>query len=69
MRKTKKRRQFALEFKQDAVKLAEKIGVTATAEKLGIHPNNLHKIRDFFRADQLDSRLPVPSAVFPAGLV
>lgn len=43
MKRTKIRRQFSPEFKQDAVKLAEKIGVSATAEKLGIHPNNLQR--------------------------
>ena len=43
MRKAKRRRQFAPGFKQDAVKLAEKIDATAVAEKSGIHPNNLHK--------------------------
>ena len=43
MKTVKRRRQFSPEFKQDAVKLAEKIGATAAAEKLGIHPNNLHK--------------------------
>ena len=43
MKAEKNRRRFSPEFKQSAVKLAEKIGVSATAEKLGIHPNNLHR--------------------------
>ena len=43
MKEMKKRRQFSPEFKQSAINLAEKIGISATAEKLGIHANSLHR--------------------------
>ena len=43
MKRAKVRRKYSPEFKQDAVKLAEKIGFSNAAVKLDIHPNNLHK--------------------------
>lgn len=43
MKRAKIRRKYSPEFKQDAVKLAERIGVSNAAGQLDIHPNNLHK--------------------------
>ena len=43
MKHRKERRKYAPEFKQDAVKLAEKIGVSNAAGKLDIPLNNLQR--------------------------
>ena len=43
MKQRKKRRKYAPEFKQDAVKLAEKMGVSNAANKLDIPLNNLQR--------------------------
>ena len=43
MRRKKERRKYVLEFKQDAIKLAEKIGISNAANKLEIPLNNLQR--------------------------
>ena len=43
MKQRKKRRKYAPEFKQEAVKLAEKMGVSNVANKLDIPLNNLQR--------------------------
>ena len=42
MKKENKRRKYSPEFKQDAIKLAENIGVGQTADKLNIPLGCLH---------------------------
>ena len=43
MKKKRERRKYVPEFKQDAIKLAEKIGITNAANKLDIPLNNLQR--------------------------
>ena len=43
MKRKKERRKYVLEFKQDAIKLAEKIGISNAANKLDIPLNNLQR--------------------------
>ena len=43
MKKKRERRKYIPEFKQDAIKLAEKIGITNAANKLDIPLNNLQR--------------------------
>ena len=43
MKTVKRRRRFSPEFKQSAVKLAEKIEVADADKKTGVHLNNHHK--------------------------
>ena len=43
MKQRKNRRKYAPEFKQDAVKLAEKMSVSNVANKLDIPLNNLQR--------------------------
>lgn len=43
MKKGGSRRKYSLEFKQDAIQLAENIGVSKTAKKLNISLSNLQR--------------------------
>lgn len=42
----KRKRQYTLEFKQQAVKLANKIGVSRAAKQLGVPMGNVHRWRE-----------------------
>ena len=43
MKRKKEWRKYVLEFKQDAIKLAKKIGISNAANKLEIPLNNLQR--------------------------
>ena len=45
MEKKKERRKYPLDFKKDALRLSEKIGVSETADKLDVPLSTLHKWR------------------------
>jgi len=42
---TKTNKKYTLEFKEEALKLADRIGVAQTAEKLGIYASQLYSWR------------------------
>ena len=43
--KTKTRKRYSQEFKQEALTLAEKLGVSAAARELGLHESQLYNWR------------------------
>ena len=53
--KTKTRKQYSQEFKQEALALAQQLGVTAAARELGLHESQLYNWRLKARSEQNQS--------------
>jgi transposase len=52
MSKKPPRKTHTTEFREEAIKLAEKVGVTQAAERLGIYPSQIYGWRSAFAKKQ-----------------